>query len=151
MRLVPQLTDAQRAGVIASARKLRGLKFRHQGRTTRGIDCIGVLVVAFKGAGIKLKDRIDYGKLPANRKLAQSLWQHFGLPVKHGRKRIQPSDLQPGDIATMHWGDEECHVGLIVDHPHGVGMVHAYNNGQGVIEHGVDALWASRMFAVYRP
>lgn len=159
MRVVPPLSDDQKSEVIAAARTLltarkhalyrfQAVPFRHQGRTLRGMDCIGVLVYAFGKAGFVLNDRTDYGRLPANRKLAASMVEHFGEALP-GPYRME--DLRPGDLVTMSWGAEECHVALIVDHPYGIGMLHAYNSAQRVVEHRVDDLVLKRITAVYRP
>lgn len=154
MRLIPELDDYERAHVIAVARSLltahKGgpVPFRHQGRTLRGLDCIGVLAYAFGSLGYPIEDRIDYGRLPADRKLAASLSDHFGQPIAKSPRMEQ---LRPCDVVTMSWGAEECHVALVVDHPHGVGMVHAYASSKRVIEHRIDDLVLSRIHSVFRP
>lgn len=154
-RIIPPLSDDEKAQVIAAARALltvvngRAVPFRHQGRTLRGIDCIGVLAAAFGVLGYPIEDRTDYGRLPADRKLSASLELHFGPPVQRGPV---PADvLQPCDVVAMAWGSENTHVGLVVPHPHGVGLVHAYLSAQRVIEHRIDDLWRSRITEVYRP
>lgn len=153
-RLIPILTEDQRAAVIAAARsQLKACKggpvpFRHQGRSLRGRDCIGLLAYAF-GSFFAIADRTDYGRLPADRKLAQTLAEHFGPPI--WTRPVKMENLRPGDVVTMDWGAEEAHVALVVDHPHGVGLVHSYASAKRVIEHRIDALVLSRISAVYSP
>lgn len=154
-RIIPPLNDTQKVMVMAAARALLTVAnggpvpFRHQGRTIRGIDCIGVLAAAFGVLGYPIEDRTDYGRLPADRKLSASLQLHFGEPVL--RAPVAAGALQPCDVVTMAWGAENSHVGLVVPHPHGVGLVHAYLSAQRVIEHRIDDLWRSRITEVYRP
>lgn len=138
------------AVAIAAARAMLGVPFRHQGRTLRGIDCIGLLVRAMRAAGFDITDRTDYGRTPGDRKLAQSLVQHFGRPLFH--KPVRPEQLQPGDIVAMSWGLQEAHVGLVTDHPHHrIGLIHSLKDKEKVVEHGLDALVASKISLVFRP
>jgi cell wall-associated NlpC family hydrolase len=130
MRAIPPLSAPQRTALVAAARSLVGTPFRHQGRTRRGCDCIGLLVLSFALIGLRGNDRVDYGKLPAHRKLAASLEDNFGLPFS--------GELQPGDVVAMSWGAEEAHVALVCDHPDlGLGLIHSYANAGRVIEHGL--------------
>jgi cell wall-associated NlpC family hydrolase len=51
------------AGVIRldeAARQWLGVPFVHQGRTEWALDCVGLLVMAARGAGIPIQDRTDY-------------------------------------------------------------------------------------------
>lgn len=149
-RLIAPLTDEQRDAYIAAAHSLIGVPFRAQGRTTRGIDCIGVVIWSLRTAGVEVpNDRIDYGKLPARRKLAAELQAALGEPVMIGR--IDADKLQPGDVLTMQWGAEEGHVALVVSHPEGLGIIHAYANKQKVIYTRLDDLILSNVYGVYRP
>jgi cell wall-associated NlpC family hydrolase len=130
MRAIPPLTPEQRLALVAAARSLVGTPFRHQGRTRRGCDCIGLVVLSFALIGLAGRDRTDYGKQPAKRKLAQALEDNFGPP--HGEP------LEPGDIVAMEWGAEEAHVALVSDHPDwGLGLIHSYASAGKVIEHGL--------------
>jgi cell wall-associated NlpC family hydrolase len=149
-RLIAPLTDAQRDAFIAAAHTLVGVPFRAQGRPPRGIDCIGVIVWSLREAGVDVpNDRIDYGKLPARRKLAAELEAALGAPVMRGR--VTADKLQPGDVLTMQWGVEEGHVALVVSHPEGLGIIHAYANKQKVIYTRLDELILSNVYGVYRP
>lgn len=152
-RLVPNLSPEQKRLLVASARYLlkanpkrpgKAVQFRHQGRTLKGLDCIGLLTWAFSQTGFDLNDRTDYGKLPAHRKLYESLKEHFGDPVS--------GDLQVGDIVTMDWGSEECHVALVTDHPdYGLGLIHSYASAGHVIEHGLTEHERKLITSVFRP
>lgn len=155
-RLVPVLDESEKALVIAHARSLLvaknggPVKFRHQGRTLKGVDCIGVIALSFAALGYEIHDRVDYGKLPAQRKLAAAMEEHFGPPVHVAPVTVE--QLQPGDVIAMSWGEEEAHVALVVDHPeYRVGVVHAYKNSLRVIEHGVIQPFADKILGVYRP
>jgi cell wall-associated NlpC family hydrolase len=153
---LPQLTAEQKAAMVLAARALvtanngAAVPFRHQGRTLRGMDCIGALVWAVRAAGLEVDDRTDYGHMPsASRKLAQSLTEHFGEPVL---RRAKPEDLQVGDLLAMAWGVAgDAHVGIVGDHKHGVSIIHSHANAKFVVEQRIDALIAARITGVWRP
>jgi len=46
--------------IVNAARKYLGVKFQHQGRTKRGLDCLGLVVLAATDCGIVCNDRTDY-------------------------------------------------------------------------------------------
>jgi hypothetical protein len=46
--------------IVDAARKYLGVKFQHQGRTARGLDCLGLIVAAARDCGIVCNDRTDY-------------------------------------------------------------------------------------------
>ena len=148
MRLVPEFTDEQRVLFVAAARSLltanggRPVRFRHQGRTLRGLDCIGACVWSVRALGVDIKDRTNYGRLPANRKLAEALEENFGPPVQ---------GLKPADIVSMSWGAEESHVAIVTQQPERLGLIHCYRSAGHVIEHGLTDEIRSLITAAYRP
>lgn len=149
------MTPEQRIAFVETARALLTaaaggpVHFRHQGRTLRGMDCIGLLVWSARAAGIEVTDRTDYGRMPtAARKLAENLTAHFGAPVFG---KATPEQLQPGDIIAFDWGSGEAHVGIVGDHPHGVSVIHNHADSRHVIEHRIDATVAARISGVWRP
>jgi cell wall-associated NlpC family hydrolase len=141
-RLIEPLTADERLGLIAAARSFMGAPFRHQGRTAEGMDCIGLLGLSFALIGKLLRDRTDYGRIPAHKKLQRELAEHFGPPV--------PGDPVPGDVVSLAWAGEPCHVAIVTPHPdRGIGLIHCYLHSQRVIEHGIDPKWRSRICGRY--
>lgn len=146
-RIVEPMDEYQRRAIVYSARRYLGIPFRHQGRTKKGLDCIGLLVRAMRDCGYLLADRTDYGRLPADRKLIESLTDHFGPPVRFS----SVSDLSPGEIVAMSWGAEAGHIGLITDHPEGIGIIHSYALAGRVIEHSFSDFHLRRVVARFIP
>lgn len=143
--LGPPLTDAERAALHAEARKLLGVRWRHKGRTERGLDCLGLLwlpmsrvVRSLRGIALP-RPADDYGRTPYNRRLRAELTHWLGDPVP----------LDQADVVSMRWTGEEHHVGLVVPHHfHRRGLIHADNTAAGgrrVVEHGMDDLWERRL------
>lgn len=143
MRLIEPLSAPQKVALVVAARELVGTPFRHQGRTRRGCDCIGLAVLAFARIGIRVQDRTDYGKLPAHRKLAATLEENLGPP--HG------FSLEAADLVAMAWGSEEAHLAMVTDHPHGLGLIHSYANAGKVIEHRLIPEHISLVTLRFRP
>ena len=129
--------------IVAKARSFIGTKWRHRGRTKRGIDCIGLVVVSVMHGGFMPKDRRDYGRVPWQDGLRQELIDQCGEPVK---------DWQPGDIALMRWEHmpEPAHVGIIGDYKYGgLSLIHSFSL-VAVTEHIIDQTWVNRIIEVYR-
>lgn len=150
MRLLGEpFTDAEVALVLATARSMLNWKWRHQGRTPRGIDCLGLVALSI-GAVRPVRDREGYGREPYNRQLRASLVEHFGPPVAR-------ADLRPGDVVTMRWTGEERHVAIVTDHPEGLGLIHCYHLAPGgaaggrAIEHRLSTDYLNRIVEGFRP
>lgn len=148
MRLIDPLTDAERAGMIAAARALVGVPFRHRGRSLRGVDCVGMVALALASVGRVVQDRKHYGRNPANDGLRDVCRVHLGDPI---------AGLRAGDVVLMAWhadvrNREPNHVGILFDHPNGgLAMVHALKQNQRVIAHGLAADHYARILEGYRP
>lgn len=56
-------TDAERNAFIAAARSMLGVRWRHQGRTVRGVDCGGLVAYAMKATGRPIADTPIYGRV----------------------------------------------------------------------------------------
>lgn len=55
-----QRTDIVKDRIVQNARKFIGTPFRHSGRSTLGIDCAGLLYMAYSRAGIELPKSDGY-------------------------------------------------------------------------------------------
>lgn len=147
MRTVDPLSEAERAAFIAAARAMMNWPWRHQGRTERGIDCLGFVKLAISTVRAVV-DREGYGRTPYNRQLRASLVEHFGPPV---------ADLQPADIVSMAWTGEERHLAIVTDYPEGLGLIHCYARAPGgrsggrVVEHRLDESWRRNIIEAFRP
>jgi len=129
---------------IEAARSFVGCKWRHRGRSRFGIDCIGLLVKAMQAGGIKMQDRLDYGREPWNDGLEKELLNHFGKPVT--------SAPQAGDIALIHLPQNPApsHIGLIGELNGRLTLIHSASE-LNVCEHGLTDDWLKAIVARYRP
>ena len=141
----PPLSDAERLALIAAARGYLGVRFRHQGRSERGVDCAGMVVVSLWAVGRGLADAEAYGREPLNQGLREMLVENFGEPV--------PKDeMRPGDVALMRFRGEPSHVGIVTEYPHGgLALIHAFAQVKKVVEHRLDTEWLDNIVEVFRP
>lgn len=131
---------------IAEARTFVGVRWQHRGRSKFRVDCIGLVVLSLRAAGLEMRDRRDYGREPWNDGLQREMAEHFGDPV---------TEMRPGDIVTMRGigQPEPGHVGVIAEHGGRLTLIHSYNadSNSQVIEHGIDDAWRQRIVQIYRP
>ena len=131
--------------MIAHARSMIGTKWRHLGRSERGVDCLGLVVVSLKASDYTIKYERKYGREPWKDGLREALRDHFGIPVD--------GDWQPGDIALIKFtgNKEPSHVGILADYKYGgLSIIHSYSL-ISVTEHRLDKDWQKQIVEVYRP
>ena len=128
---------------VDEARKLIGTKWRHRGRSRFSVDCIGLIAVSGRAAGLLAHDENNYGREPWEDRLRKGCRARWGDPVK---------EPQPGDIAIIRWDQgEPSHMGIIGDKPGGgLTLIHAHNL-HGVIEHTLSGKIEKCVVEVYRP
>lgn len=128
--------------MLRTARSLLGAKWRHLGRKPWAIDCIGIVIVSLRAGGIFMQDRTNYGREPWKDGLEHDMQLHFGSPLPVSARKA-------GDIVLMKEDNTPAagHVGVITEVD---SVIHSYSE-TGVVEHGIDSVWLSRMTCVYRP
>lgn len=123
--------------VVDCARSYLGVKFKHQGRTTAGLDCVGLAVRVLNDCGYAVDDQRGYARNPTG--------------VLEGAINAQPSlvkvkECEAGDFLVMRIGREQQHVAIRTDK----GIIHSYETVGKVVEHGFSQAWKRRVSAVYR-
>lgn len=131
--------------LVSVARSYLDVPFRHRGRSRRGLDCIGLVVVALADVGRSVPDKKAYGRSPEADRLREALVAEFGAA-------IHKSELQVGDIVTMQWTGRPQHVGIVTDYRYGgLGLIHAEIANGRVIEHRLADPWPRRVIEGFRP
>lgn len=129
-----------------AARRYLDVPFMHQGRNpARGIDCIGLLRLAAKDAGLDLAahDRRDYGIDPAHGLLQHHLQAAFGAP-------LAAPTIQPDDIVAMRYEGPVRHVGIIGEREGALSLIHTDAKHGKVVEHVLVPKRRSLIVSVYR-
>ena len=141
----PPLSDTERLALIAAARGYLDVRFRHQGRSERGVDCAGLVAVCLLAIGREAADVEAYGREPLNQGLRAMCVENFGEPV--------PKDeMRPGDVALMRFRGEPSHVGIVTDYPYGgLALIHAFAQVKKVVDQLIDDEWLGNIVEVFRP
>lgn len=128
---------------VAAARRLKGSAWRHRGRKPWAVDCVGLVVLSARDAGLQLEDAVGYGREPWEDRLRQELRARFGEP---------DSKARVGNIALIRWNKgEPSHMAVIGDHPDGgLTLIHA-SNLHGVVECSLRGTYAEAVIETYRP
>lgn len=111
-------TGVPRQAVVNAARGWIGTKWRHQGRTREGIDCIGLPAVIGLALSISNYDVEGYDREPS----ATEFLPHF---TAGGGIRINPRDRKDGDLAVFHQRGYPCHCGILATLRGQPSVVHA--------------------------
>lgn len=138
--------------LVAAARGYLGAPFVHQGRLPAGMDCAGLLVLAYADCGRQLRDLSGYGRTPWRDGLEAALEDNFGPALPDGEK------IEPGDkLLILGRSGEPQHIAIAGDYYlGGISLIHTRSDlfrgaerGR-VTEHRLDERWAKLIFKVYR-
>ena len=102
-----------REKIMAEARKYLGTPYVHLGRSTKGLDCAGLLYVVFN---VLTKLESDFREYPACPLSATAF-----ANIKRYARRIHKDDAGNGDLILMNFGGCTTHFGILTD----LGVVHA--------------------------
>jgi cell wall-associated NlpC family hydrolase len=128
--------------IVAAARSLLGVPWRHMGRGREGVDCIGLVLHAAAEAGFDLPDPAPYAREPAGTRLTDAALRH-GLRVARA---------EPGDVLVFKMGLYGGHVGIAALHPSWrvPSVIHAYAAHRQVVEQPMDGELRAVLIGAYR-
>jgi cell wall-associated NlpC family hydrolase len=132
----------RRSELVAAGRNYLGVPWRHLGRTSAGLDCIGLVLLAARDAGLELPDPPSYERHPQGGRLMSGV-------LAHGRRVVQ---AEPGDVLVLRMGVYAGHLGIATSHrAYGVpGILHAYAARRHVVEQPMDAEMTAALVAIVR-
>lgn len=124
-----------RQDIVSQARKYLGVKYKHQGRTAYGLDCLGLIVRVAHDLKLSDADSSDYGRIPDGIKMMSLLEQHLDIV----------SDIEPGNILLFRYESNPKHLAIVTDN----GIIHSYAEDRKVVEHRLDDVWLERLVRIY--
>lgn len=135
--------------LLTAARTLLGTPYRHQGRSDRGVDCIGFLFATAQRAGLDLMAELpppeegmpqwDYGRHPDGRALAHTMrWC----------TKVKAAELGAIVLFQYKGAAHPQHFGILGEG--GRTVIHAHQPYLQVVEHGFRAPWTRWAHSFYR-
>ncbi|MGM0739747.1 MAG: C40 family peptidase [Bacteroidota bacterium] len=119
--------------------------YRHQGRSRRGVDCAGPLVLIAQAIGIgdQFNDQLIYSTNPETFSLKQQMDSVLA--------QIGKDEIRPADVLLFKIDVHPQHVAIVTDYKNGgLAMVHCYSRIKRVTEHRLAQIWLSRLVQAYR-
>ena len=137
-------TNADR--IVATARRWLNTPYKHQGRSRRGCDCVGLPLALAAELGIEVEDYRRYGRLPVSAMLVEKCRAYA--------HEIERDAYKPGDLVLMTWGkdrDRPHHFAIVTEMAGGdIGIIHSHSRVGKVVEHVLDATWRRRITHAFR-
>lgn len=129
-------------GAVEIARSYLGTPFKHQGRLPGvGLDCVGVIVCAYKAAGYEVQDSKGYSRYPINGVLMRIILEQVNP--------ISRTEMVPGDFMAFAFRGEPQHLAMVTQlEP--LYIIHSYAEAGKVVEHGLGDTWEQRLRGCYR-
>ena len=125
--------------LLLAVKACLGTPFHHQGREPKvGLDCIGLVIVGLRAAGMNVRDRLDYGPRPDGKSLIEGL-------EAHGAARV--SDIQAGDVLLFRYDNQPQHVAIATGEDT---LIHSFAPARAVVASQIGDYWRRRLIAIYR-
>ena len=131
-----------RTEIADLARSYLGTPWRHQGRSKKGVDCVGLVIAVAMDAGILPRDHPipPYSRFPDNR-LQDYFCSHL--------VRIPPRQMKNGSVLLFSFHGAPWHAGIVVD-VHARAIVHAFASARKVVYDYADSRAHGRkLFAAF--
>ncbi|MFN3591477.1 MAG: NlpC/P60 family protein [Thermaurantiacus sp.] len=95
--------------IVAAARDCIGTRFRLQGRSLAGLDCVGLALACARSAGLSVDAPADY-RLRGHcaTLVADSL-------ARQGFRRVHDQAARPGDLLLTFPAENQAHLALLTD------------------------------------
>jgi hypothetical protein len=133
------MLTVNRQDVIAEARKWLDTRWVHQGRSSMGVDCAGMVVLVGQALGLPSEDMLGYRRSPDGVLFRQHI-------VKQTTFEPQP---RPGSIGLFRESKFPTHTGIFGLSPEGhLTLIHAYMPHGKVVEEPFIFEWPEKLVGV---
>lgn len=110
-------------------------KWRHRGRTIRGVDCIGLVCGVADKFDIPYEDIDGYSHNPDGR---------FVDHVMKFMTYRMPQVVAPGCAVILRDAHQPCHIGIIGERYGKLSLIHSSLQKRMAVEEEYDGYWKSR-------
>lgn len=118
------------ADIVTAARSYLGARYRHQGRSMQGVDCIGLTVCVRKDLGLPQLDAHGYAPKSNSTEMLDF--------CRANLIEVARADLQPGDLLVQLNGNLR-HMAIVGDYVFGgLSIIHAWAPNRKVVECRLD-------------
>lgn len=101
--------------IMKTVRSLVGIPYKHGGRTTEGLDCLGLIHVFYNQLGIVIPDHDGREYSP---KWYKEDPKRFYRGLQRIGREIPPAQMKPLDLVYFKIGGEVTHAGVLIDERH---------------------------------
>lgn len=130
------------ADVVRVARSFIGTKYRHQGRSREGVDCIGLPVCVRAELGLPAMDESGYAKRSVGTEMLDYCRSNMVV--------VDRASLQPGDLLVQMTGLLR-HIAIVGDYPGGgLSIIHAHLPNKKVVECLLDDVFMKTVRGCFR-
>lgn len=134
--------------LVEAARSYKGVKYRHRGRSRNGLDCAGLLVLAYRDCGVETSDFILYGRTPFKDGIVNHTIAALGEPLP------MPTQLEDGDVLILRFDRDPHHMGIVALVMYGdipaFNIIHAEGHTGRVLEQRITPDLMARVTHVFR-
>lgn len=128
--------------IVAAARGWLGVPWRHQGRSRRGVDCVGLVVCVARELGHEPEDFTAYAR--------HADTFDFAERFRRALREVPVAEAQPGDVLVFAERAFPCHC-AVLSRRHGVPhLIHAHALRRRVIEEPLAGEWPARLRMAFR-
>lgn len=136
---------ASRADIIRVARSWINTPFKHQGRTRRGVDCVGLVSCVARELGLSSYDSTHYSRRPSED--PSVFLSHF----RDNCEEILPwPKASLGDILVFSHQSLPCHVGILSETRREASVIHSVAAYRCVRETTLDEFWRPAVKFAFR-
>lgn len=119
-----------RAEIITEARRYLGVRYQKKGRSERGLDCLGLLVMLGRTFDVPHTDAQDYSDWPRSDHLILHTLDRYLIR----QSPLTPPALWPGLVGVFAERRLPGHTGVFSERDRRVYLIHARINPPCVIE-----------------
>jgi hypothetical protein len=134
--------------LVLAARSYLGVKYRHRGRNRLGIDCAGLVVLAYRDCGVETTNYVQYGRTPFQNGLVEHCTAIAGAALPTG------AELQEGDVLLLRFNVDPHHMAIVstveYDGVSTSNIIHADGHVGRVIEQRLTPDMTARITHVFR-